>query len=65
MLSQVKPCGKLVALLSLLCTCLTVERVDAAEPPQNNTVYEILVRSFYDSDGDGIGDLNGLTQKLD
>lgn len=26
--------------------------------------YEIFVRSFYDSDGDGIGDLNGVTYQL-
>ena len=32
----------------------------------NDTVfYEIFVRSFYDSDGDGIGDLNGVIEKLD
>src|SRR3954454_4598069 len=29
------------------------------------TCYEIFVRSFRDSNGDGIGDLNGLTQSLD
>jgi glycosidase len=35
-------------------------------PWWNDSVfYEIFVRSFYDSTGDGIGDLNGLSEKLD
>jgi len=29
------------------------------------TFYEVFVYSFYDSNGDGIGDLKGLTEKLD
>jgi glycosidase len=27
--------------------------------------YEIFIRSYYDANGDGIGDLNGITMKLD
>lgn len=32
---------------------------------QGALFYEMFVRSFYDSDGDGIGDFNGVLEKLD
>ncbi len=32
---------------------------------QNTIAYEIYVRSYQDSDGDGQGDLNGITSRLD
>lgn len=38
----------------------------AGEPWWQSAIfYEIFVRSFYDSNGDGIGDLNGVIAKLD
>ena len=38
----------------------------ATDPWWDDAVfYEIFVRSFYDSDGDGIGDLQGVIEKLD
>lgn len=37
----------------------------AAKVPRSNVYYEIFVRSWYDTNGDGIGDLDGVTAKLD
>ncbi len=46
-------------------TATLVPPVDAEKWWNETVFYEVFVRSFYDSDGDGKGDLNGLTEKLD
>src|ERR1041384_139303 len=32
---------------------------------KNNLIYHVFIRSFRDSDGDGIGDIKGITTRLD
>ncbi len=70
-----------LALLILISLCLSAcisSKASTVQPvtglPQgtdgfawwNDTVfYEIFVRSFYDSNGNGIGDFNGIIEKLD
>lgn len=45
-------------------TSATADTAEVDEQP-SDVYYEIFVRSFYDSDGDGIGDIQGVIEKLD
>ena len=51
----------------LLCILLCALTALAVLPglAENHNWYEVFVRSYQDSDGDGIGDLNGLADRLD
>ncbi len=56
---------------SFFIRCTSVEQSAEVAPPlsdstawPNAVTYEIFVQSFYDSDGDGIGDISGMTTKL-
>lgn len=60
-----------LALLATAAPVIPQPRPDSRTPrtipewTRGATCYEIFVRSFFDSDGDGVGDLNGLAAKLD
>lgn len=42
-----------------------LDRAQPAMGKSRGVYYEIFVRSFHDSDGDGIGDLRGVIERLD
>jgi alpha-amylase len=51
--------------LCCAATCCLPTNLPAQDWIRGGTCYEVFVRSFFDSDADGIGDLRGLTQRLD
>ena len=54
------------AMLALLCSSCLAEPVSSDGVDDLNRVfYEIFVGSFSDSDGDGIGDLRGIINRMD
>ena len=53
----------LLCLALLLCGCQTKQEVVSNE--NSSIVYEIFPYSFYDTDSNGVGDLKGITSKLD
>ena len=57
----------LVLLLGIFAACVPVSDRSAGQYGwwRNTVFYEIFVRSYCDSNGDGIGDFNGITSKLD
>lgn len=52
-------------LLAPLLFLLGCQQNIADAPERNSVYYQVFVGSFYDSDGDGVGDLQGVIEKLD
>lgn len=62
------PARRIAPLLALACCAPLLGSQDprpAAAWLRGATCYEVFVRSFFDGDGDGIGDLKGLIDRLD
>ncbi|TVP85901.1 MAG: hypothetical protein EA375_02805 [Acholeplasmataceae bacterium] len=63
----------IILILSLVIMLAACRPTDDQDPvidlraiyPQNDIYYQIFVRSFADTTGNGIGDLNGITENLD
>ena len=53
---------RILALLLILCSLLSLAH---AQEDDSFNWYEVFVYSYQDSNGDGIGDLNGLRNRLD
>ena len=52
-------------LFLVLNSCQMPDSENHTRSLEERVFYEIFVHAFYDSNGDGIGDLRGVTQKLD
>ena len=64
---KIVPLAVLCAALSLWANAQSETQVVHSKDPwwKHPVIYEIYPRSYQDSNGDGTGDLNGITERLD